>query len=387
MKNFKKKRHFEEICVSKETQQDQEGLGDSNNRGDAVVQERSSNKKEEPENYEGEEKGDKGEEEEEEEEEEALLAAAAQWANDAEQRANLEEKTKNDSKSENNNIDDGDDPWMSTKSTKTEIASQKRPSLSIHLTQVPFDSNQSSIRLALEQHSCSVQSVRMVYDYAHEDDRRHNRRHCRRQTQTNPKKSTMKRLFRGVAFVDLQDEASYHRALSLHRTAFLGGNGRLVNVRPTMSKTEIADIAHRTQEILASRRKLRKQKTETTSSNADQTNIVLDHSNQKNEHIHKNIHQEKNESKKAFLKTISSSRKRARDNTKIEDKQPKTKKNKNVNVDQVQSTESSKEKKLLEYGTCSKKKSHKQKSKDATKKMTKKERAKKAAIIRAKRRK
>lgn len=100
---------------------------------------------------------------------------------------------------------------------------------SLHLTKIPFDATQSSIRFAFGEKGCHTTSVRLVYDTDQKSGDRH---------------------FRGVAFVDLSDEASFNKGLKLHNTPFLG-KGKKVNVRPTRTKTELSQIVKRTEEKVA----------------------------------------------------------------------------------------------------------------------------------------
>lgn len=54
--------------------------------------------------------------------------------------------------------------------------------------------------------------------------------------------------FRGVAFVDVADDDSYQQALKLNRSTLLG---RRINVRPTRTKRELASIVQRTRQVVA----------------------------------------------------------------------------------------------------------------------------------------
>jgi RNA recognition motif-containing protein len=59
---------------------------------------------------------------------------------------------------------------------------------------------------------------------------------------------TARREFSGVAFVDVKDEASFSLALQLHRKIHLG---RKINVRPTRSREELGQIVEATREKVA----------------------------------------------------------------------------------------------------------------------------------------
>ncbi|KAI2498111.1 hypothetical protein MHU86_16363 [Fragilaria crotonensis] len=135
----------------------------------------------------------------ESEEDEELLAAAAQWA-----RKETEEVDQNQDKS----------------------------TFSLHLTQLSFDTKEYDIRTLFEKSGCILTSVRKVYD-----------------------RSGSEKTFRGVAFVDVADKKSYDMALALDRRVLLG---RRINVRPTKTKEELADIVERTKELVAE--KIRKEK-------------------------------------------------------------------------------------------------------------------------------
>ena len=95
---------------------------------------------------------------------------------------------------------------------------------SLHLTQLSYDATDYDIRSLFTKKGCLISSVRLVYD-----------------------SSAGQRTFRGVAFVDVADRESYAKALHLNRQVFMG---RKINVRPTRTKKELADIVARTKETL-----------------------------------------------------------------------------------------------------------------------------------------
>eukprot|EP00584_Thalassiosira_punctigera_P025710 CAMPEP_0172555770 /NCGR_PEP_ID=MMETSP1067-20121228/60064_1 /TAXON_ID=265564 ORGANISM="Thalassiosira punctigera, Strain Tpunct2005C2" /NCGR_SAMPLE_ID=MMETSP1067 /ASSEMBLY_ACC=CAM_ASM_000444 /LENGTH=336 /DNA_ID=CAMNT_0013344363 /DNA_START=17 /DNA_END=1027 /DNA_ORIENTATION=+ len=120
----------------------------------------------------------------------------------------------------------------SSSSTKAQTANPHNvaaQSFSLHLTKVPYKASQGDIRYAFGEKGCNVTSVRLVYDRDQKTGERH---------------------FRGVAFVDLADEMSFKRGLEFHNKAFLG-KGRRVNVRPTRTKSELSEIVRRTEEKVA----------------------------------------------------------------------------------------------------------------------------------------
>ena len=153
-----------------------------------------------------------------------LIAAAAAWAD----QHSDEEEEKQDKK-ENH-----------TKEEKVESLSPNHglshipKSLSLHLTQLPYDTNELDIRKLFAENGCMASSIRLVYD---KDE--HGR----------------KTVFRGVAFVDLVDVSSYEKALKMNHKWSI--RGRKLNIRPTRTKQELADIVLRTRELVQD--KIRKQ--------------------------------------------------------------------------------------------------------------------------------
>jgi hypothetical protein len=125
-----------------------------------------------------------------------LLAAAANWATQKPEEPEEEEE-----------VEEFDDTIYS-----------------LHLTQLSYDTSDFDVRTLFERKGCIVTSVRLVYDH-----------------------SQYQKTFRGVAFVDVVTKKSYENALSLDRAFLLG---RRINVRPTKSKEELADIVARTKEMV-----------------------------------------------------------------------------------------------------------------------------------------
>jgi len=114
--------------------------------------------------------------------------------------------------------------------SETTTATRTATTYSLHLKNIPYDASQSDIRFAFLEKRCNVTSVRLVYDRDQKTGEKH---------------------FRGVAFVDLADEESYQRGITeFHNKAFLG-KGRRVSVRPTRTKSELSDIVRRTEEKVA----------------------------------------------------------------------------------------------------------------------------------------
>jgi hypothetical protein len=158
---------------------------------------------------------------------EDLLAAAAIWAgektdtpSDTVARRNRKEKTKKGMET----VSESEGEQVAPPSTPDVSHLQ---SYSLHITQLPFDSSEVDLRKLFTEQGCTVTSVRLVYDH----DVRGN-----------------KTVFRGVAFVEVSDQASYERALELNHKASL--RGRKLNIRPTRSKVELANIVSRTKELV-----------------------------------------------------------------------------------------------------------------------------------------
>jgi len=152
------------------------------------------------------------EDDENDSEDELLAQAAAQWAS---KDATTTAATTSSSTSARHHDED-----------------MPKPPLSLHVTQLSFDATDYNIRTAFVQQGCAVTSVRLVYD-----------------------RDGSHKTFRGVAFVDVGDEDSYEKALKLDRSTLMG---RRINVRPTKSKSELANIVERTKELVAE--KIRKER-------------------------------------------------------------------------------------------------------------------------------
>eukprot|EP00978_Attheya_sp_CCMP212_P033458 scaffold135107_cov49-Attheya_sp.AAC.4 len=173
----------------------------------------------------------------EDEDDNELLAAAGAWA-----RQN--EDVPSDVPSENSN-----EPTAIVHPMSTETSSHMKPpaKLSLHITQLPFEASEAEIRQAFVTKGCRISSLRLVYDF-------------------NPgykKNGGDRKKFRGVAFLDVMDKDSYEKALALHSSKlFLDKGrhrgrfgGRKVNVRPTRTKEELTQIVQHTKDKLAALRR------------------------------------------------------------------------------------------------------------------------------------
>jgi hypothetical protein len=182
-----------------------------------------------------------------EDDDDEILMAASAWASaqdddgdsstdDDKHTRNIKTKNRNSNQEKVNTTD----KLRNTKSRSTTNTSASAvatitartttTNYSLHLKNIPYDASQSDIRFAFLDKRCNVTSVRLVYDRDQKTGEKH---------------------FRGVAFVDFGDEESYQRGLTeFHNKAFLG-KGRRVNVRPTRTKSELSDIVRRTEEKVA----------------------------------------------------------------------------------------------------------------------------------------
>ncbi len=257
---------------------------------------------------------------------------------------------------------------------------------SLHVTNIPYDATKQQIIMAFTNHGCQVTSTRLVYNY-----------HKRSFPNYNDKKTNVSMSsngFTGVAFVDFADKNSYQNGLTLDKSFWSKaassnndkqstrdhnskkGDNRRINVRPTRTKQELANIVKLTQEKIAEKKMIQKQKyrDSTASTHHDyEHQHDSDHKNEKGKKRTFSQHQElKNEEES---KSLSSSITAPYECTNHEDG-----KNKNKIESNNEKKQSSTKKK--------KKKDKKRKTvEDDEQKMTKKERAKKAAIIMSKRRK
>lgn len=295
------------------------------------------------------------------EEDQDLLMAAGQWAADEQNSADEEVETSTPAAS------DITSNWDYVKKNKrdkkksvephhpkvVEAASSNtttRKNFSLHLTKVPFDATQTTLRYAFTEKNCNVTSVRLVYD-------------------TDPK--TRERTFRGVAFVDLADEASFDAGLKLHNTAFLGGK-RKVNVRPTKTRSELSEIVKKTEErvaMLIARSKEKKRAREEEGGDFKDK----DGSNQKKK-------QKRNGKKQNNKPNHQPSTKSAKAN-----EYSNIKRSPNKSVPATESADNTKKTKRSK--SKSPKKAEDAETDGTPTKLTKKQRAQKAAIIRTKKRK
>lgn len=105
--------------------------------------------------------------------------------------------------------------------TKPQRASNNDNDLTLHVSQLPFETTEWEIRQYFAQHAgCSLTDVRMVKDPGIDG----------------------KPAFRGVAFCKCPTSGSYEAALRLHQSPQYRLDGRRLNIRPAVTKAELANI-------------------------------------------------------------------------------------------------------------------------------------------------
>ena len=320
-------------------------------------------------------------------EDEELLLAASEWAESSTQNDQVEESNSNghsdqQSKSTNKHTSKNDKKDISDTSssrnnedsaaTKKNIISksmhtnnystQQEQTYSLHMTKVPYNATQTDIRFAFGQKGCNITSIRLVYDRDQKTGERH---------------------FRGVAFVDLADEKSYNKALEFHNKPFLG-KGLKVGVRPTVPKSQLSDIVRKTEEKVATliaRSKETAQKKREAGDIGDaedkkerpKSNAVQDGKSNKHQDRGSVEDKKKHKKKKRKSPNTSTSKDSAEATSSTTTKKPKG------NDNNAQKAKGNKDMKK----ESNKKSTKPEKNTDGSPiKLTKKQRAKKAAIIR-----
>jgi len=316
-------------------------------------------------------------------EDEELLLAASEWAESSTQNDQVEESnsngnsdqqsTENDKKkdiSDTSSSRNNEDSAAATKDTisksmhTNKYSTQQEQTYSLHMTKVPYTATQTDIRFAFGQKGCNITSIRLVYDRDQKTGERH---------------------FRGVAFVDLADEKSYNKALEFHNKPFLG-KGLKVGVRPTVPKSQLSDIVRKTEEKVATliaRSKETAQKKREAGDNGDaedkkerpKSNAVQD--GKSNKHQDRgSVDDKKKHKKRRKSPNTSSSKDSAEATSSSTTKKPKG--NDSLNAQKAKGNKGQNMKK-----ESNKKNTKPEKNTDGSPiKLTKKQRAKKAAIIR-----
>ena len=117
---------------------------------------------------------------------------------------------------------------------------------SLHITNLPHSTDQNAVHRYFANEGCRVYSTRLVYNH-----------HISNRERLDEKKktNTINNGFTGVAFIDVADKQSYENALTLDKGPWkedgvesIGWRGRVrrINVRPTRTKEELAKIVEDT---------------------------------------------------------------------------------------------------------------------------------------------
>ena len=188
--------------------------------------------------------------------------------------------------------------------------------------------------------------------------------------------------FRGVAFVDLADEKSYKRGLEFHNKPFLG-SGRKVNVRPTRTKNELSEIVRKTEEKVATLIARSKENAQTKKRERGEDDSGTEGSSKNVQHEGNGRNSNKKRKKNKKSKSSDGSDNKALDGTSLASS-AKSKSNMSDTAKGTSKGEKDGKRKPNPKSNIKKRvKSEKKKNADGTSiKLTKKQRAKKAAVIR-----
>jgi hypothetical protein len=118
----------------------------------------------------------------------------------------------------------------STTRSKEEWLTPDSVVYSVHITQLPYEATVREVRSLFEKRGCNITSTRFVYG-------------------RDTRKGHSEQSFRGVAFCDFSDKVSFDNALKLDKTQF-PNHGRRINVRPTKTQEQLADIVERREKML-----------------------------------------------------------------------------------------------------------------------------------------
>lgn len=143
--------------------------------------------------------------------------AQSRSSNKKQKKAKKKEKAAAPSKANNGTEED---EWLTPDSV----------TYSVHITQLPYEATVREVRSLFEENGCTITSTRFVYG-------------------RDTRKGHSEQSFRGVAFCDFSDKASFDNALKLNKSLF-PGHGRRMNVRPTKTREELADIVEKREKML-----------------------------------------------------------------------------------------------------------------------------------------
>lgn len=223
-------------------------------------------------------KDDETERDESDEDEDELFDLAQKWAESKEKEARVDvEKGKRHNRKKDMDREltvKTDTPQTSISSPSTKIHmhqtdrkksvndNQKGNKFSLHITNLPYNATKAEILEVFVNNGCKVNSLRLVYNY----------HTSRRDVDKKGKNIKNNNHFTGVAFADMADETSFNLGLKMDKTMWgqkgeenndsqhygRGWKRRRINVRPTKTKEELAQIVAQTRERLAAHRQERK---------------------------------------------------------------------------------------------------------------------------------
>jgi len=178
---------------------------------------------------------------------------------------------------------------------------------SLHVTNLPYTATKDEIIKIFTSHGCKVTSTRLVYNY-HKKTLYGNGKDDSKLQSNLPSNG-----FTGVAFVDLVDQVSFEGGLKLNKVTWSkatatskgkkndaatapsgggkwGGGNRRMNVRPTRTKEELANIVKRTKEKLAlAREQQKKEEDENANASANDVDNVQSHGDNSQQHANNKI--------------------------------------------------------------------------------------------------
>ncbi|GFH53770.1 hypothetical protein CTEN210_10246 [Chaetoceros tenuissimus] len=159
----------------------------------------------------------------------------------------------------------------------TKTKEEQNAKYSLHITNLPYHVQKHDIEEAFKNKGCDIISTRLVYNY-------HVSRRTYKDERRGDKQVTNENGFTGVAFIDVRDEKSYKLALSMDKTVLgdddneekgkgRGWRRRKMNVRPTKTQKELADIVKNTkQKVQEQKEEYNKMKSEGVKKNESDKN-------------------------------------------------------------------------------------------------------------------
>lgn len=188
---------------------------------------------------------------------------------------------------------------------------------SLHVTNLPYNAAKPEIMRYFMKIGCEISSTRLVYNH-----------HVSRGDR-DTKKLLPKSGFTGVAFIDFVNEESYNKALEMDKEYWIDENDnskdqgkkdgrgwrrRRINVRPTKTKEELAQIVENTKQRLTMARKERADpekndsNEKSSSKKRSQIDTVTETPSKKKRKINRKLTKKEKARKAAILKSKVTSR-------------------------------------------------------------------------------